>query len=59
MVLATYGPSVPERGHVGEHCLWTRVQAYRRSEGSRDPDPNTYTQELALLWIAAARIAGR
>ena len=36
----------------------TREQAYRRSEGARDPDPNTYTQKLALSRIAAARIAG-
>ena len=48
MILATYWPSVPERGHVGEHDLWTRVHALRRAEGARDPDPIRYAQELAL-----------
>ena len=32
MILAAYWPSVPERGYVGEHGMWTRVQAYRRSD---------------------------
>ena len=43
---------------MGEQGLLTRVQAYRRLEGARDPDPITYAQELALSWIAAVRIAG-
>ena len=57
-VLGSYWPSLPDHNHVGKHKLWTRIHEYRCQAAAHDPDPILYVQDLALQWIASARVAG-
>ena len=57
-VLGSYWPSLPDHNHVGKHGLWARIHEYRCQAAAHDPDPILYVQDLALQWIASARVAG-